>query len=516
MRLYYTLTNLDALVISQSSASTNNHECLDYIPGSAILGAVAAHLYPTLTTQQAMAMFHNGTCRFGPAYPVHDGEVALPVPASWHGIKGNSNELSNHTAPYFVRQQNKQYQQKRSGYITSKNESATVEHNLTTRTALDADTQRAKDGQLYSYASIAPNQHFSGWVEADDVALLEMIKPLLNGQLRIGRSRSSEFGRVQLHTPDQQPKLTQVKSNGQQLIIWCLSDVECKDSWGMPTLAPTATDIHPELNGVLDAERSFIRTHKVRRFNRARGGFDTEQQLISRGSVLAFTLEQPASQALLTELAKQGIGCHRQQGLGWVSINPNWSALSELDAGSLFNSLTIAQPIAKPLANTPPSTLLQWVSVQQQLVQAQRSQAEQLQELYAQIYHAYHNARVYNHIPFSYQAGPSSSQWRRLSELVRNRNSNDWQEAAFGTNPIDKKDDAAICKAHNDEFGWGIGWQENGTPLNFASKMKQILSPLDIATMRQLLENLCRFDVSTNEGLTRFKQTHVATQQGAQ
>lgn len=514
MRVYYTLTNLDPLVISQSSASTNNHECLDYIPGSAILGAIAARLYPELEPEQAMAMFHNGACRFGPAYHILNDQIALPVPAAWHGIKNDESALSNHTAADFKRQDDKQYQQKRNGYVTSNNELAKVEHNLTTRTAIDETTQRAKDGQLYSYASIAPNQHFAGWVEADDPALLALIKPLLNSQLSIGRSRTSEFGRVQLHSPKQQPKTNSAISNGKELIIWCLSDMECKNKYGMPTLAPCAADIHPALKGELDASRSFIRTHKLRRFNRARGGFDTEQQLITSGSVLTFILEEAASQTLLNELAEQGVGYHRQQGLGWVSINPSWAAHSTLTTSKLFAAISIKPAAVKPFTKAPNTALLQWVELQQQQVDSEEKQNEQIKKLYQNIYLAYRNARQYNNIAPSYQAGPSSSQWRRLADLVRNQNTNNWQVAAFGKKEDHDKDYDAICKARNDEYGWGIGWQENGASINFAEKMQALLSPLTVTDMRKLLENLCRFDLSTFDGFNRFQQTHLATEQG--
>lgn len=518
MRFYYTLTNLDPLVISQSSASTNNHECLDYIPGSAMLGAVAARLYPELSPEQAMDMFHNGTCRFGPAYPIKNNQIALPVPASWHGIKNDNAALSNHTAADFIREPDKQYQQRRSGYITSQNETAAVEHSLTTRTAIDPMTQRAKDGQLYSYASIAPNQQFAGWVECDDPTLLALIKPILNGQLSVGRSRSSEFGRVQLQCPSQQPTSSPVTNHKQELVIWCLSDLECKNQYGMPTLAPSAADIHPELKGELNAARSFIRTHKLRRFNRARGGFDTEQQLITRGSVLTFTLETAASQDLLKQLAEQGVGLHRQQGLGWISVNPSWANLSNLETLPLFEAIQISPATPQAIAKAPSTPLLQWVKVQLEHVKSDKDQDKKLKDINQIIFTAYRNARQYNSIPLSHQAGPSASQWRRLADLVRNQDTENWQAAAFVKDPTDKeavKKSAAICKAHKDELGWGLGWQEEGKTINFADKMKAVLGELSISDMRQLLEDLCRFDLSTRDGFEGFRKAHIATQQGA-
>lgn len=509
MRLYYSLTNLEPLVISQSSASTNNHQCLDHIPGSAILGALAQRLYSTLDPEQSFALFHSGACRFGPAYPLLNNELALPVPASWHREKNNSDQLSNHAAAGFERQPDKQYQQCRSGFITHQLQEATVNQLLTTRTALDEQTQKASDGQLYTYACIAPEQSFAGWVEADDPALLELIKPLLNGEFSLGRARSSEFGRVQLHCPQIQPQVATVNNLGNRLVVWCLSDMECHDQAGMPTLTPQPQDLHPELTGKLDAQGSFIRCHKVRRFNRARNGFDSEQQLITRGSVLSFDLDKPASDDTLKQLASQGAGTHRQQGLGWISVNPSWAGRATPDQQALFNAIhlePVLQPQPAAKADTP---LLLWVKDRHQQNEQQQNIQNQLQQLYGKIHSAYQNARAYRSCPPSHQAGPSSSQWRRLAELVRSQNQGNWHQLAFDG-------DAAICKAKNDEFGWGIDWHQHGRHTTFAGLMKEEFKGLDTNTMRRLLENLCRYDLSTSEGLKQFKQRHITGKEGAQ
>lgn len=46
MRYYYQLETIDPVIMSQGNATTNNHNCFDYIPGSAILGVMAAKHYP--------------------------------------------------------------------------------------------------------------------------------------------------------------------------------------------------------------------------------------------------------------------------------------------------------------------------------------------------------------------------------------------------------------------------------------------------------------------------------------
>lgn len=505
MRLYYRLSTKEPLVLSQSTATTNNHLGLDYIPGSAILGAIASRLYSQLSNEQSFAVFHSGACRFGPAYPLIGDEIALPVPAAWHGLKHDNQAFSNHAAPDFVRDEKQQYKQRRQGYINHNLQEAVVKQGLTTRTALDAEL-RVKEGQLYTYTTLQAGQDFGGWIDVDSAELLDLLTPFLNTELNIGRSRSSEFGRVQLYCPSEQPAAATINSFGNTLVLWCLSDAQCFNLQGSPTFTPDLRVLHPQLAGSLDATKSFIRTRKVRRFNRARNGLDSEQQLIAAGSVLVYELSEPADETVLEALAKQGIGANRQQGLGWIQVNPAWAAQSQ-PQGVLFEPLILSpapQQETQVSASTP---LLQWVEQQVAKNEVSQGVEQQVHELHQRIGAAYDSARSYNNLPAHYQAGPSSSQWRRLDDLVKNQAN--WQTAAFSG-------EAAVCKAQNDELGWGLSWQQDKQMLTFADFAKQHLSGLSSQAMRKLLEQLCRFDPSDYRSLQAYKQFSQPATQGEQ
>lgn len=506
MRIYYTLTLKDALVLSQSSATTNNHLCLDYIVGSAILGALAARLYDQVTEEQSWQLFHSGACQFSPAYPLKGGEIALPVPAAWHSIKNQTRHYYNLAAATFMRDPAKQYQQYREGFITAGGEQVQPRQSLTSRTAIDADTQRALDGQLYSYAYLEPEQQFAGWIEAD-ASLLALLEPHLTGELRLGRARNGEFGRVNMAMtrPGSAPG---VRNQGNRLVVWCLSDLELVDSFGMPTLSPTAGMLHPALTGQLDTARSFIRTHKVRRFNRARQGLDSEQYLISKGSVLTFDLTTPATDALLQTLVDKGAGLNRQQGLGWLAVNPDWASQPEPGPGQLFSPLQVAPPQDDAVVPYTDTRLLQWVKARLEIEQGAQHRERTVQSLLTRILDAYRQARSYHHLLPNYSAGPSSSQWRRIAEVVRKQNHTDkCLQVIFDG-------DSAICKATNDGLGWGIDWYDQ-RPVTFAAFTRQLLTsqqgqPLEITTLRLLLERLCRYDLSTSEGLKQCQQAYDA------
>ncbi|MEJ8679932.1 hypothetical protein P0C22_15415 [Plesiomonas shigelloides] len=532
MRIFYTLTTLEPVIISRSSATTQ-HQTLDHIPGSALLGAVASKLYPQLSTEDAFTLFHSGECRFSPAYPVvtgsdnpQSGEIALPAPASWHTPKGDKNDLTNHAARSFARDELTQYQQIRQGFISSARTlqyAPDIRTGLTARTALDSETQRAKEGQLFQYAFIHAEQTFAGWVDCAEPALAALLEQTLQGEFVLGRSRNSEFGKVSLslYQPQTASQSQPVTAHGNELVIWCLSDVACLDAFGQPTLTPSAQDLHPELCGELDPTRTFIRSRRVRRFNRARGGLNSEQLLIAAGSVLTYQLQDEPTEQALHALTEQGCGFAREQGLGWVMINPAWAEQEKPGTGAseLFApfAVTLPQPTAlhetKANHHTTSSPLLAWVQSKQAKQTRNLERKMRCQAMHDLIADAYQSLRRYHRTPPAYQAGPSSSQWRRLADLARSSHADrvhqdgilDWRRAAFEA-------ESAICKTTNDPSGWGIEWPEGDRLVTFAQQFDAAIKrhQLDLDDLRLLLEELCRYDLSTDEGLRAYRKKYTA------
>ncbi|WP_166368713.1 hypothetical protein [Psychromonas sp. SA13A] len=506
MRLYYTLKTIDPIIVSENNSSENNDACLDYIPGSAILGALASKHYVALSEQDSWTLFHTGECVFSHCYPLVNNQLALPVPASWHFLKGknaldstgkyNANEISNHASVSFERQEGVQYKQCRDGYINSDAQSAVVKQGLTTKTAINNQTGGAKESQLFSYSYIQPAQTFLGWIDCEDDVLLDTLKTTLNNGINIGRSRHSEFGRVHVDVINS-PTIAEPTNNENTLVIWCLSDCECLDDLGNPTFTPTLQSINPLLSGNLNKQKSYIRSTSCSRFNQKRGGLDSEQVLISKGSVLVYDLDQKVDQAVINTLNEAGIGLNKQQGLGWVSVNPAWAFKSSLSNGELlFNPVIIKAGVDKKGEVATTSALLSWVKEKVSEDKKSIVRKQCVNSLLKQIVQAYQDARRYNNILNSHEAGPSSSQWRRISTLIRTKE-NKWAAAVFeGKN--------AICKPDNDQLGWGISWSGAQTNTDFSAFTKDLLSGLNVTEMRELLEKLNRYDLSTYKGLYKM------------
>lgn len=520
MRIYYTLTTIDPIIVSQSSATTNMHQCLDYIPGSSILGAFANQHYANYSTEQNWQVFHNGQVKFSPCYLVVGNEISLPTPASWN-ITKNSNAtsqgkydtsvLTNHSANDFTRKPGVQYKQCRNSYINSAGSIARVLLGNTTKTAINNKTGAAEEGQLFTYRYIEEGQTFAGWIDLQqtDNNIQADIKTLLSSQLRIGRSRNTEFGRVQLNIVEHHDE-PDIINNQKELTLWCLSDVELLSENGSPTLTPNGINTHSVLAGAkINAAKTFIRSTTVSRFNQKRQGLDTEQKLIAKGSVLTFTLEEPLSKNNLHTLHNEGIGINKQYGLGWVSVNPDWAKNAEMSTDALFTGFSIHNSYTSSYASaTPnnPTALMQWLQYKIDDQTTNIENQDKVNYLIIDIVALYNQARQYSHILHSNEAGPSSTQWRRISEKVRG-NHTQWQHNVFDG-------EQAICKANNDELGWGIVLPEAVGQTTFADKITTLLKPQNINVMRLLLEQLCRYDLSTWRGLKNIQKEYELTSGG--
>lgn len=526
MRIYYTLTTIDPIIVSQNNATTTNHKSLDYIPGSAILGACAAENYAHFSTDQNWKVFHSGQVKFSPCYPVINEEIALPVPASWYFSKiendnlvnqgkYNTAILTNHCATNFTRDEAIQYKQCRTGFVNSNGYLADVKIGTSTKTALNRDTGTAENSQLFTYSFIEAGQTFGGWIDINDGDndVNMAIQSLLSGSARIGRSKNTEFGRVKLNIVEtlQLAKNKNINNNKNELVLWCLSDCEFINEAGLPTLTPSGKCIHASLeNATLNAQKSFIRSAKVSRFNQKRQGLDTEQVLVAKGSILTFTVNEPLDNQILKDISANEVGINQQYGLGWLSVNPPWSLNDTLNTNKLYQSLAVGSKSKPKVENhtktaSKSSALLQWVKLQVNNQDNILHTQQNVNYLVSSIISLYQSARKYHHILHSNEAGPSSTQWRRISEEVR-VNSEQWSQNVF-------TGDHAICKAKNDELGWGITLATNAGQTTLADEVKTLLQSQNIETMRLLLEQLCRYDLSKYKQLKTIAKKYNVIEQ---
>jgi hypothetical protein len=457
-RLDLTLTLIDDVVLSQRPATEGGHESLDFIPGAALLGAVAARLYRHCSRDDAYLLFHSCAVRFGDAAPLADDHPCWPMPLRWHYAKGEEPRGEDHrlTAeqvgdPRTLQDGGGSVQPKqlRDGFVRNDGLVVQPSRSLRMKTAIDPKTGRIAESQLFGYESISAGQRFATRIEADPgvpAALWEQVARVFEKptQLLLGRSRSAEYGRVRAERSHAPIALPATAPASDRLTLWCLTDLALLDDWGQPTLDPTPG--HFGLGrGALDADGTFLRFRRFAPWNAHRNAYDLQRQVIRRGSIIAFVgIDPPLTDDERCRI-DAGVGLHREQGLGRVCIDPILLAGAR---PSFAEPIKPAKPGEQETAAPPDEPLIRWLERQQSGSESRSAAEVEAKAQSKALAACYRLARTFTGVPEHVPVGPSPAQWGSVYEAARTAiNRADLFAALFD-------DDNAICKQN------GENWRE--------------------------------------------------------
>ena len=470
MKTALLITLKDDVIVSASSATTGGHKSLDYIPGSLLLGAAAAKIYKTIEhPKQAWTLFHSGKISFGNAYIISStGEPTFPSPLSFHYYKGNEPDTEHPLSADNIfrpvidqRDPARQPKQLRGSYLTASGKQVSVKKAATMKTAINSTTGRAADSQLFGYEALCSDQQFLAIIECtDDVDtnLFSKLIKALEGPARIGRSRSAQYGRIEIKNlgdKDYLPSITTPEGTT-ELTLWCLSDLALIDEKTLqPTLQPAPQ--HFGLNsGELDISRSYIRSRSYSPYNSYRNAFDQQRQVITMGSIIHFTkLDPPLTSEQIKSLQRPQ-GCFTENGLGSIVPNANICIQSPLAFNDHFK-IDIASSLEK--VSDEESALIQWLRAQTPTASSAVSQ-QWLTAKLNQIQRHYVTARQLNAIDPKHPIGPSASQWGEVYQTARDLRTqpNSLCKALF----LGEKE--AICRERaGSEHSWGLAISPNKT-----------------------------------------------------
>lgn len=439
------------IIISQQATTVGAHQSLDYISGSTLLGLAASKLYSQVTAEDAFLLFHSGYVRFLDALPVHNHEIAYPVPLSLHAYKGEKYQKDNSTqldpermfdAALVDREKNKEKQlvQLRNFYLTESGHKVTPSKEQTLKTAIDAKQNRAAESQLFGYEALSKGQVFRFLLQADDQLSEDLWKKLiasLEGVAHLGRSRSAQFGRVSIQSVAKAHDVQKSQIQSQDLTLWLISDVYLQKD-GQNSLIPDPETIGLPLQTKFKVEQSFIRSRRYSIYNAYRKHYDKERQVLSRGSVLRYEL--PADFKDFERLSKnlaQGIGLYTESGLGQVLINPQCLEQAKIVWAKSTTQLQVNQKVTM---TEPRTTLIETLKARQHLVEGvqPRLLAESLfialceKIMFARRYHA-----IAKGTAFETGKVPSRTQFGRFKAFA-NQYRNDpeglWRELTNTTN----------------------------------------------------------------------------------
>lgn len=334
--LKFKVTLLSDVILNICSASEGNQQALDFIPGNNFLGICAKELY-TMEEPDTYEIFHSGKVRFGDAHLGYDDKRGVKIPAVMHypkldGIKGDiylSHLINN---PDDV--SDKQLKQCREGFyvfesITQKGYKICAEKNFAIKSAHDSRMRTSKEGKMYGYESIQEGTVLYFTVEVDNDRLADKIEKKLVGTNRLGRSRTAQYGQIQIETCEFADPVS-VPANGEVTVYADGRLIFIDEDTLLPTFRPTARQLGID-NGDVLWNKCQIKTFQYSPWNFHRQCFDTDRCGIEKGSVFVIKTQEQIE-------GERYVGSYNNEGFGKIIYNPEFLSATP---GSYFSSFKL-------------------------------------------------------------------------------------------------------------------------------------------------------------------------------
>ena len=356
--LRYRITLTAPVVIPMADGDPNKVMTRQDVPGSNIWGAAAWHYLSqsnhTPEDDEFRHAFLDGGLQFLTAYLEADDSEAsneipqrmIPIPHSIREFKEDKRLVD------FVEQPPGGEPTKRldRGYARISERSLKTQ---AVKTELNYHHARAKDrrigralgaeipngGAFFTYEAIEAGQSFQGAALGSEDDLKDLQTWLRKGQIRIGRSRSAQYGEAEFEWLDDAPQelngrvewdgfveqqIHDVPDPSNHLIITTLSPLLTVNDYGHP-------DAHfpkGELAEALGLEASELKLSSSYTRTEVIGGYNSHLRLprqqwpaIAPGSVFVFKTGQSLDQERLSKLERDGLGLRRGEGYGRIAVN---------------------------------------------------------------------------------------------------------------------------------------------------------------------------------------------------
>jgi hypothetical protein len=510
----FKVTLLEDVVMTERAASEGGHNSLDYLPGATLLGAVAAHWYKNLlkeNPEDVYTVFHSGKVRFGNGLPLSkDEQLSYPMPLCWYQDKRQpkSGTMALRNYQFSEYPKNIRAKQIQADYISlaaiePENRLTIVKPNFRMKTGIDADVGTARDSQLFGYSSLPADNSFIFSLEADDdvkPSLFEEIVERLLGTLKLGRSRSAEYGAVSIEEYETKDE-RQAAETSSSVTFWLLADMALQDEFGQPVLQPTAKNVGLPADFKLDLAKTFVRSRRYAPFNAHRCRREIERVVLSMGSVLHFKSQnnQSVDAETLQIIQSQGIGLYRQNGLGRIWINPKLLA----EKTPKFNSVKREKKTSFRLKE-PNHLILRYLNKRKGQSSEISTIEKQAKEWLDELARLYRSAVGLSYTPVGTCPGPTATQWGQVMEKAKQASSvQELSEILF-------VGEHAVCKENDALWGKRIFIKDKPKFDNFRLWLKQ-----KIKTEKQqkiLLQIVARFarlarDVAANAVVQTTKES---------
>lgn len=359
--LYFKCTLLSDIIINQKSATEGKQLSLDFIPGNNFLGIVAQNIYPdkSVSNDVKLKLFHTGDVKFGDAHPAYNKCRALRIPACIYfpKLKKVQNESYISFLIPEVQQKEmikKQLKQSRDGFVVVENDKfipLDIKKNFSLKSAHDKFNRRSENNKMYGYQSLQEGMVYYFQVDIEDSSLQDYILDNLKGVHHVGRSKTAEYGSVNIDFLEQGYNTynssggtisvfnKETKNIDQCVVIYADSRlIFLDDKTGLPTARPTSEQLGVPRGKIL-WNKSQIRTFQYAPYNSARSAYDTDRYGIEKGSVIIIkvkSFELPSSCWL---------GVYTNEGFGHVIYNPEFLKTIDQLTGASKHFIAKTDPI---------------------------------------------------------------------------------------------------------------------------------------------------------------------------
>ncbi len=503
-------TLLEEIVISERAATEGGHDSLDYLPGATFLGAVAAHWYNELNPKDVYTVFHSGKVRFSNGLPLsEDEQLSYPMPLCWYQhkreTKSGTMALRNYQFseyPKTIRAKQIQGDYISLAAIEPNNRLTIVKQKFRMKTGINADVGTARDSQLFGYSSLPAGDSFVFSLEVDDdvnPSLFEEIVERLLGTLKLGRSRSAEYGAVSIEKFETKDERQAAKTTS-SVTFWLLADMALQDEFGQPLLQASAKNVGLPAHFQLDLEKTFVRSRRYAPFNAHRCRREIERVVLTMGSVLHFSSHQSVDAKTLQRIQAQGIGLYRQNGLGRVWINPPLLAVA--NPTPEFKEISKKKKASLRLKE-PNHPVLRYLNKRR----GQASEISTIEKCAKQwldeLVKLYHSAERLSYTPVGTCPGPTATQWGQVMEKAKQ---------ATSSNRLNNKlffCEHAVCKENDAQWGKRIFIKGKPEIDKFCLWLKH---KIDTEKKQELLQIVARFarlarDVAANAVVQTTKKS---------
>ena len=342
-KLSFNCTLKTDIILTGNSATEGFQTPLSFIPGAKFWGIAANNIFrDNDNTGQLKKRLFSNAFHFGDARPLIDNNPSLKVPLVWITTKGNENNPEE--APIYLSHKlspddrdkltadQGQLKQMRQGFFEQENKKFfNPSHSFYLKSAYDHDKRKANDGQMFGYHSLPSGSKWQFDVVAEDIEELEIVTKALTGIKRIGRSRSAEFGLVNIEPSG---KLTlfspfTVTAGAKEVLLYAQSNLCFLNKFGQNVIVPDACMLQdfgcPPGSAI--AGESKIRHRLYQSWNTKRFNRDHDRQIVEAGSVFIIKLPKNAPAFEIPPI----IGSYQNEGFGAILVNPDFLLCSSFE-----------------------------------------------------------------------------------------------------------------------------------------------------------------------------------------